>query len=300
MPNKTSKISLFVSKISTFVAIILFGIFLLLSGIYTVDEGERAVKLRYGKIIDIAEPGLGFKIPFIDSIKKISVQNKNAIANNVQAYSRDQQPAVLTVSVSYHIPPSEVSALYSQYGSEENMRDRLLTRQLYTQIENIFGKYNAITAVQERPQFVQELSDAVKKAVSGPVIIDGVQVENIDFSDAYEKSIEDRMKAEVAIATRRQNLETEKINAEIAVTQAKAQADARLASAHAEAEAIRLKGAAEAEAIKLRGEALRQNPSLVNLTSAEKWNGELPQTMIPGSSVPFLQLPATAVEKAIQ
>ena len=46
------------------------------------------------------------------------------------------------------------------------------------------------------------------------------------ISDAYEKSIEDRMKAEVAIATRKQNLETEKIQAQIAVTQAQAQAQA--------------------------------------------------------------------------
>ena len=60
------------------------------------------------------------------------------------------------------------------------------------------------------------------KAVVGPVVIDGVQIENIDFSDAYEKSIEDRMKAEVVIATRKQNLETEKIQAQIAVTQAQA------------------------------------------------------------------------------
>ena len=47
------------------------------------------------------------------------------------------------------------------------------------------------------------------------------------ISDAYEKSIEDRMKAEVAIATRKQNLETEKIQAQIAVTQAQAQAQAQ-------------------------------------------------------------------------
>ena len=38
---------------------------------------------------------------------------------------------------------------------------------------------------------------AVAKAVDGPVIIDSVQVENIDFSKAYEKSVEERMLAEV-------------------------------------------------------------------------------------------------------
>ncbi len=30
---------------------------------YTVNEGERGILLRYGKIVKVAEPGLGFKIP---------------------------------------------------------------------------------------------------------------------------------------------------------------------------------------------------------------------------------------------
>jgi hypothetical protein len=98
------------------------------------------------------------------------------------------------------------------------------------------------------------------------------------------------MMAEVEIQTKRQNLETERINAEITVTQAKAQADSALAKAQAEAEAIRVRGIAEADAIKARGEALRQNAQLIALTQAEKWDGVLPTTMIPGGAVPFLNL----------
>jgi regulator of protease activity HflC (stomatin/prohibitin superfamily) len=62
-------------------------------------------------------------------------------------------------------------------------------------------------------------------------VIDSVQLENIDFSDAYEKSIELRMQAEVLVQTEKQNLEKEKVNAEIAVTQAKGQAESNLARA---------------------------------------------------------------------
>ena len=74
------------------------------------------------------------------------------------------------------------------------------------------------------------------------------------------------------------------------MTQAKAQADSALAKAQAEAEAIRVRGIAEADAIKARGEALRQNAQLIALTQAEKWDGVLPTTMIPGGAVPFLNL----------
>jgi Membrane protease subunits, stomatin/prohibitin homologs len=263
-------------------------IFLLFLSYFTVNEGERGILLRYGKIVKVAEPGLGFKIPFIESVEKISTRNQAVVYQGLQAYSRDQQPAQMSVSVSFHIPPSETDAVYTTYNTIDALKERLIVRQLPTQLENVFGQYTAISAVQDRTRLVQDLQNAMRKAVVGPVIIDGVQIENIDFSDAYEKSIEDRMKAEVAIATRKQNLETEKIQAQIAITQAQAEAESRLAAAKAEAETIRLKGAAESEAIRLRGQALRENPSLVDLTTAERWNGQLPSTMIPNGAMPFI------------
>ena len=216
---------------------------------YTVNEGERGILLRYGKIVKVAEPGLGFKIPFMESVEKISTRNQAVVYQGLQAYSRDQQPAQMTVSVSFHIKPSEAGAVYTTYNTIEALKDRLIVRQLPTQLENVFGQYTAISAVQD--------------------------------------------------ATRKQNLETEKIQAQIAVTQAQAEADSKLAAAKAEAETIRVRGAAEAEtirlksaaeaeAIRLRGEALRENPGLVALTTAERWDGKLPDTMIPGSTVPFI------------
>jgi regulator of protease activity HflC (stomatin/prohibitin superfamily) len=168
------------------------------------------------------------------------------------------------------------------------MVDRLVDRQIPTQVENIFGKYTAISVVQERARFVADVDEAVKKTIIGPVEITSVQIENIDFSDAYEKSVEDRMRAEVEVQTQRQNLDKEKVSAQIAVTQAQAQADSQLARAKAEAEAIRIRGEAEAAAIKMRAEALAQNQNLIELTKAERWNGQLPTTVLPGNTVPYL------------
>jgi len=98
------------------------------------------------------------------------------------------------------------------------------------------------------------------------------------------------MLAEVEVEKLRQNAEREKVQAEIVVTQAQAQADAVKARAAAEAEAIRLRGDAEATAIRARGDALRANADLVALTAAEKWNGQLPTTMVPGAAVPFVHV----------
>jgi hypothetical protein len=47
---------------------------LLFSTAYTIDEGERGVILRLGKVVGEAGPGLHFKIPVINAVEKISVQ----------------------------------------------------------------------------------------------------------------------------------------------------------------------------------------------------------------------------------
>jgi regulator of protease activity HflC (stomatin/prohibitin superfamily) len=257
---------------------------------YTVDQGERGVMLRNGAITGVSEPGLGFKLPIIDRVVDIDVRSRAQLYENVLAYSRDQQTAGLTISVNYRVPADQVVSVYENYGGVDQLRSRMLDRQVMDETKNVFGRFNAATAIQDRSRLVAEVQDAIQMAVSGPIIIDSVQIENIDFSDAYENSIEQRMLAEVEVQRIQQNAEREKVQAEIAVIQAEAAAKARIEQATAEAEAIRLTGEAEASAIRARGEALRDNPNLINLVQAERWNGQLPTTMIPDATVPFMNM----------
>ncbi|MES2820490.1 MAG: SPFH domain-containing protein [Pseudomonadota bacterium] len=266
--------------------LLLIGV--LMTSWFTVDETERGVLLRNGALVGVIEPGLSFKIPLIESVKRISTQSQVTLYDSLQAYSKDQQAATLRVSVSWHVVPSEVAKVYTAYQTSDDMRDRLISRQVPTQVENVFGRYNAVAAVQNRGQLVIDISSAIKSAIEGPVMIDSVQVENIDFSDAYEKAVEARMTAEVQVKTREQQLATEQVQAQIRVTQAQAEADSQLAQAKADAEATRLRGNAEAEAIRVRAEALASNQNLVELTKAERWNGVLPTTVLPGGTLPFI------------
>jgi regulator of protease activity HflC (stomatin/prohibitin superfamily) len=117
------------------------------------------------------------------------------------------------------------------------------------------------------------------------VIIDSVQIQDITFSQQYEAAVEARMQAIV----KQQQAEADKakriIDADAAAYEVTAQAKATAFSNQAI-------GEAESAAIKARGDALRANPELPSLVAAEKWNGVLPTQMVPGNSVPFLQLNA--------
>jgi len=277
--------------ISLLVFVVLILICTAFGSFYTIDQGERGIKLRYGAVVSVSEPGFHFKWPFIDDVKLISVRTETMHYQNMSAYSRDQQPAKIIASVTYRVPDSEVGTLYNQYQTVDAFVNRVINRQVPTQIENVFGQFNAITAVQDRARLIKELTDSVKASMKNdPIIIDSVQVENIIFSEAYEKSVESRMQAEVEVQTEKQKLDKEQINAQIVVARAKGVADSRLAEARAEAEATRIRGQAEADAIKARAAALAQNENLIELTKAERWDGKLPTTMLPNGAVPFLNM----------
>jgi regulator of protease activity HflC (stomatin/prohibitin superfamily) len=257
---------------------------------YTVGEGYRGVQLRNGAVVGTAEPGLGFKMPVIDSVVDISVQSQARAYENVQTYSKDQQTASLLISVNYRLPADQVEAIYAEYGGAEGVVSRLLDRQVPQAVKNVFGRFNAVTAINERGRLVNEVSTALMESVKGPIIIESVQIENIDFDDGYERAIAARMEAEVEVQKVKQNAEREKITAEITVIQAQAAADSKLAEAKAAAEATRIQGEAEAAAIKAKSEALKDNAGLIALIQAERWNGALPTTMIPDSTVPFMDV----------
>lgn len=275
-----------------FVVFVLLIVAMMAGGsFYTVDQQDRGVILTNGKLTGIAEPGFHWKKPFVDSVVEVKVSGQSKSYPKTQAYSRDQQPADMNISVSYSIPPGKVGELYSQFGSIDNFVARVIDRQVPQALENVFGQFNAITAVQDRQKLVTNLNLAVKGAMQNyPVLIESVQIENLSFSPAYEKSIEERMQAEIAVTKRQQQWEESKVTAQIQVTNAQATADAKVAQAKADAQATRLQGEADAAAIKAKAEALNNNPQLVQLAAVDKWNGVLPTQFVPGSSVPFVSL----------
>lgn len=281
-----------IAKFAIGATVLAIGLIVANSGIYTVDAGERGVVLSYGEISSIADPGLHFKIPAVHKIVRIPTRTTTGTLNKVLAYSSDQQLAEVSLSITFSVSEEGVGELYKQFGSVDNAYKSAVVPRIYQEMKTVFGQFTAIRAVQRRQELNNEVQDAVVESLKqfNYLNIKSVQIENIDFSDAYEQTIEDRMKAEVEVERYRQNLEREKVEAQIVQTRAQAEADAKVKAAEGEAKAIALRAQAEADAIRQKGEALNANPNAIYLLQLEKWNGALPQTMLPNSSLPMLQL----------
>jgi regulator of protease activity HflC (stomatin/prohibitin superfamily) len=255
---------------------------------YTVEQGERAVITTFGKVTSVEDPGLHFKAPFITTAHTLSTRS-DAFALKTAAYSKDQQPADLELTITWHVQPGEVQSIYEQYRDLQSLASRLVQPRVLEVTKTIFGGFTAQSAIQDRGKLNADVQAGIQEAVRGPVTIDGVQITNIDFSDSYEDAVEARMKAQVEVEKSRQKVFNEQQLAQITVTQAQAAADSQLAQAKAKAESVRIAGEAEAAAIRAKGEALKDNPALLQYQAmGNGWDGKLPVTMVPGSALPFL------------
>ena len=59
-------------KIAIITAVLfLLILFLAFDSWFQVDQGERGVVLRNGKLVRVSEPGLDFKTPFIDNVMTV-------------------------------------------------------------------------------------------------------------------------------------------------------------------------------------------------------------------------------------
>lgn len=192
------------------------------------------------------------------------------------------------ISVIYKVDGTKVSELFTQYrrGLDEitgqyiyaAIRNSLTARASQLPIETVYGKGKAA--------LLEEVEDDVRKQVE-PF---GLIIEQISWNGSLAlppevtKSINAKIEATQIAQQRRNQVETAKAAADIAIEEARGKADS-----------LELQAIAEAEAIRIRGEALRENPELIQLTIAEKWQGEFPQTYIGGGSDSanlLFQLPA--------
>lgn len=282
-------------------------IILAFSTIYVVSEGERGVLTRNGAFVAVKEPGLGFKIPFIDGVTYMEIRNMR-IEVPVHVYSSDTQQYDAVVSINYDLNPAEVERIFKSEGVY--YADRRLKPMVETQLKEVAGKYSAQRTIQERDVYGAAVRDAIRsEAQRYGINVTEIQITNIDFTDQFEGAIETAMLAKAKVEEERQVLEQRRISAETLVVdataranaareEAKGQADAKLTQATAEASRISQIGEAEALAINKKAEALRDNPGLTAYTyslAAQNWDGKLPTQFVPGSTLPILNVAPNSV-----
>ena len=253
-----------------FIAVVIF----LFGSFGTVGAGERGVRVRLGNTVGMVEPGLYFKLPFVETVRKISVRTQSVVyerENPLASASADLQDVQIATVTNYHINPERVVEIYQQYRTLEAFEDNVIRPAVRDTVKAISSQYQASDLITKRPEFADKVALKLNERLNDTyVTVEQSNITDIQFSPSFTQAIE-------AKVTATQNAEAAKNNLE----KVKFEAQQQIEKAKAEAESIRI----QAQAINSQGGA-----DYVALKAIEKWNGILPVQMVPNATVPFINL----------
>lgn len=246
----------------------LFGLVIIFGSVGTVPSGNVGVKVHLNKAVATIQPGLYFKLPFFDRVVRMDVQTQKDQAASTAA-SNDLQSVTATVAVNYHVEPADALNIFSNIGAD--YEERVISPAIQESIKSITANYTAEQLITQREKVREDilllLTD--KLQVYG-VHTDSLNIVNFDFSPQFNEAIEKKVTAEQNALAAKNKLEQVKYEAEQTIETAKA--------------------TAEAQRISSAALAAQGGSDYVQLKAIEKWDGHLPTQMIPGSTVPFVNL----------
>lgn len=268
LPKKPSKLPLVLAMLS------LIALIVVPFSIRTVDTGEIAVVKRLGKVHSVETAGTHFNFWAIDKyvIYDAKVQN---IETSTMAYSSDAQTMDVAMTIQYQILGDKVVDIATHYGSLEALQSRIGSV-VIEKTKAVLSSYKAMDIIANRAAVSPAVEDAIKNAVGEEYCVDitTVALTNIDFSNAFEQAVEDKMIAEQTKLKADYENQTKiaKVEAEAAAELKAAQAKIEIAKA--EAEAIKIEAEAQAEANKIIDASLTDK--IIDKQMADAWDGKLP------------------------
>jgi regulator of protease activity HflC (stomatin/prohibitin superfamily) len=262
---------------------ILIALIILSGSFGTVNAGERGVKTRLGAVVGTAEPGIYFKIPLIEKMTIMEVKTRTinydqngqmgdlSDTSRLSGASKDLQDVWIGVVVNYHVDAEKVSDIYSQYKSVENFESNVIEPIIREVVKSTAAQYTAEELVTKRADFGDKVNITLaERFTTKNAILERFSVTNFEFSAAFTEAIENKVTAVQNAEAAKNKLEQIKFEAQQTIETAKA--------------------TAEAQRIQAASLAAQGGVDYVNLKAIEKWDGHLPQQMIPNSAVPFINL----------
>jgi membrane protease subunit HflC len=224
-------------------------LFISMMCVFTVSETEKAIKFRLGEIVkNDYEPGLHFKWPFINNIKKFDKRIQTMEAKPERFLTAEKKNVIVDSFVKWRI--GDVTTFYTVVAGDVDQANLRLDQIVKDAFRGEFGKRNIQQLVSTDRQEIREIliKNAMPLAAAlGMEIID-VQVMRIDLPEEVSSSVFRRMEAErerVAREFRSQGAEAaERIRAD-----ADRQRVVTMANAFRDAEKLRGEGDAKSAEI---------------------------------------------------
>jgi regulator of protease activity HflC (stomatin/prohibitin superfamily) len=264
------------------VASIIYGSFT------TIPAGHRGVVIRFSAVTGgIIDEGLKTKLPFIDSVVKMSVQTQKYEADS-SAVTNDLQDVNTTIALNWHLDPGMAADVYRTLGLE--FIDRIAAPAIQETIKQVTAKYNAEDLILRRDEVKAAITDSLSNRLfERGIITETVSITNFQFSATFTAAIEAKVAAEQAVLEATNKLERVKVEAQQREAEAEGEADARIAKAVGEAEYIRV--VTEAQVAANRDIAGSLTPEVLQYILLDRLGEDIKVMVIPSGQGLDLVLP---------
>ena len=216
---------------------------------YTVQPRQYVAVRQFGRIVDIKEtPGLKFKIPFIQSIQRISAATILYDIPASDVITKDKKSMIADNYVLWRV--TDPTRYIRTLDAVELRAEERIEAAVYNAIKNVISSMNQDEVIEARGERLTQLitEEANSDIADYGIVIITSEIKSLDLPDDNKESVYERMISErqnIAATYRAQGAaEAQKIrneaDREVSVMKAEARRQAAVIEAEGEAEYMRI------------------------------------------------------------
>lgn len=245
-----------------------------------IPTGHTGVVTSFGQVKDYTlEAGVHFKAPWHTIIKMDNRVQKDSLQLN--CFSSDIQEVSMQYTLNYQIDKTNAQNIYSTIGTD--YFSTVIIPCITESVKTVTAKYTAEKLVADRNSLALGIEEELIGRLSQYNInVVATSIEDLDFTDAFTEAVEAKQVAQ-------QNKLKAQTEAEQKVIEAEAEAKVKRVQAQGAADALLIEAEAEAEANRKISDSLTE--SVLKKQYYEKWNGQLPTTVLGENGSAFVQVP---------
>ncbi len=290
------------------------GLSALADSIVQIEAGTVGVVKRFGQIVGVFNPGLNFKVPFIDQVviyrtQEIVYETSENPAESradyrdyeVDTATADGQQIRARYTVRFRIRPERAPDILRNLGTEREVVEKVVKASSRVHVRNILKRYEANELYSGNVEKAQsEIAERLRADFEKAGLeLTFFGLRSIQFTDEYKQAVERKQIEAENVITKQHLAEQAKYEKQRTIIQAEAEAERqrleRIGIARGEAEAVKLRAEAEAEAIRIKAQAQAEanriiaeslTQMLIAWQAIQAWNGQYP--LVVGGNQQFI------------
>jgi len=269
-----------------------------------VEAGSVAVVKQFGRVVNVLDPGLNFKLPFVQKVVVYRTQEilyetaadpsqSDADYTDIQVdtATSDGQQINARFTVRFRIDGSKATEIVNNLGTEAEVVEKVVKANSRVHVRNILKQFPASDLYSGN---VEKAQEAISQRLARDFKEEGVDLvffglRSIEFTEAYRNAVEQKQIEKENIATKENLAKQAEFDKLRIITQAEGEAERqkleRIGIAQGEAESIRVKAEADAGAILVKAQAQAEANRLISQSldadilswqAVQNWSGNYP------------------------